>query len=263
VTEAFEIWWKKARGRLKALPETRDLMPARADLLKSFAMALAPADLLDRYQVSGAFAHWWAEGLPDLKALAAHGFGGLIESWVTTIRDAFEEDGGAKSDPLGHKLVTRLLSSYLEEVATADAKKAEIEAQLTAAETNDEENGESDSEGETELTPQQVNELKKDLKEAKARVKELKKGLLNRLTQKAGELDAGTREGLVVGIFHDDLAGEIERRVVAHRQSIIDRVEMWWDKYRITAVSLEGDRSTAAQRLAGFLAELGYADGRR
>lgn len=263
VTEAFETWWKKARGRLKALPETRDLMPARAELMASFAQALAPAGLLDRYQVSGATAHWWARSLPDLKALAAQGFEGLIESWVTTIRDAIEGDGAGKSDPLEHKLVIRLLSTYLEEITALEAKKAEIEAQLAAAEGSDEESGDGELEDEAELAPEQVKALKKDLKEAKAALKELKKGLLDRLAQKAGELDPHSRENLVVGIFRDDLALEIDRRVSSHREAIINRIETWWDKYRITAASLVSDRNLAEQRLAGFLAELGYADSRR
>ena len=59
---------------------------------------------------------------------------------MATIRDAIESaDGASKSDPLGHKLVTRLLAAYLDEVSAADAKKAEIEAQLEAAETGEEE----------------------------------------------------------------------------------------------------------------------------
>jgi len=258
VTEAFETWWKKARGRLKGLPETRDLMAARAELLAAFAKALAPTGLLDRYQVSGALAQWWAESLPDLKALAAQGFAGLIESWVTTIRDAIEEDGATKSDPLGHKLVTRLLSNYLEEVATAEATKAEIEAKLAAAEKDEEEDGESDAEGDAPLTPEQVKAVKKDLKETKARVKELKRGLLTRLEREAGELNPGELEALALGILHNDLAGEIERRVAAHRQTVVERIETWWDKYRVTADRLETERADAAKQLAGFLGELGY-----
>lgn len=177
---------------------------------------------------------------------------------MTTIRDAIEEDGATKSDPLGHKLVTRLLSTYLEEVATAEAKKAEIEAQLAAAEKNDEEIGERDPEGETDLTPAQVTELKRGLREAKARVKDLKKGLLIRLEREAGGLNPVEREGLTLGIFHDDLAGEIERRVAAHRQAVVERIETWWDKYRVTASVLEGARIGAAKNLAEFLTRLGY-----
>ena len=53
-------------------------MAARAELLASFTKALAPAGVLDRFQVAGALASWWGASLPDLKALAAQGFGGLV-----------------------------------------------------------------------------------------------------------------------------------------------------------------------------------------
>jgi type I restriction enzyme M protein len=260
VNEAFEGWWKRARGRLEGLPDTRDLMKARAEMLATFGKALAPAGVLDRYQISGALAHWWAESLPDLKALAAQGFAGLIESWVTTIRDAIEEaDGTSKVDPLGHKLVTRLLAAYLEEAAAADAKKAEIEAQLAVAEKAEEEEEADATEEEAELTPAQVNALKKKLKEAKARGKELKKGLLDRLAREAGALDERRREELVLGLLHDDLVGEIQRRVAARRQAIIECIETWWDKYVVPSEELEASRNSAAKRLAGFMRELGYA----
>ncbi len=259
VTGAFASWWKKARGRLKALPDTRDLMQARAELLASFGKALAPAGLLDRYQVSGALAHWWAQSLPDLKALAAQGFAGLIESWATTIRDAIEEaDGASKVDPLGHKLVTRLLATYLEEVAAAESKKTEIEAQLKATEKEGDENGEADPEAEAELTPEQLMALKRDLRDAKARAKVLKKGLLDRLDRGAGALDAAAREELALGILRDALGAEIERRLAAHRQVIVERIETWWDKYRVTASLLEEARSAAAKRLGDFFTGLGY-----
>jgi type I restriction enzyme M protein len=260
VTDAFESWWGRARGRLKSLSETGDLMQARADLLVSFGKSLVPAGMLDRYQISGALAQWWADSLPDLKALAAQGFAGLVESWVTTIRDAIEEaDGASKVDPLAHKLVTRLLASYLEEVAAADAKKSDIEGQLEATDSSGAENGEGTGDAEVALTPEQITALKRELKETKARAKELKKGLLDRLEHETGGLDAAARGELVLGILRDDLDGEIQRRVEAHRQTIVERIETWWDKYQVPAGELEQQREEAARRLAAFVKELGYA----
>lgn len=257
VTDAFEGWWKKAATRLKKLPETRDLMAARAELLASFSKALVPAGVLDRFQVAGALASWWGANLPDLKALAAQGFEGLVESWVATIRDAIESaDGASKSDPLGHKLVTRLLAAYLDEVAAAGAKKDEIEAELEAAEKGDEE---GDADDATELTPEQAKAMKRDLKDAKARLKGLRKGLLDRLEAEAGRLDAEGRERLVLDILQNELASEIKSRVTAHRQAVIQRVETWWNKYQINASDIERTRADAARRLAELMEGLGYA----
>ena len=63
----------------------------------------------------------------------------------------------------------------------------------------------------------------------------------------------------VRGKEREDLERELERRVVAHRQSVISVVESWWRKYRVTLRDVEGERDEAKGRLDGFLEELGYA----
>jgi hypothetical protein len=60
-----------------------------------------------------------------------------VDSWVDTIRDALEQDeetqkNQTKFDPLNHKLVVRLMPDYLEEIAEAEARIAELEQQKEA-----------------------------------------------------------------------------------------------------------------------------------
>jgi type I restriction enzyme M protein len=40
---------------------------------------------------------------------------------------------------------------------------------------------------------------------------------------------------------------------------VVEAVENWWGKYRVTLRDIEGERDAAKGRLDGFLAELGYA----
>ncbi len=56
VNEAFAEWWLAHEPRLVALPETKDLMDVRAELLASFAGALVPLGVLDRFKVDGVIA---------------------------------------------------------------------------------------------------------------------------------------------------------------------------------------------------------------
>ncbi len=58
-------------------------------------------------------ASWWGESLPNLKALATHGYRGLIEAWVATVLDALAEEK-AKVNPLDHKVARALLPEYLD-----------------------------------------------------------------------------------------------------------------------------------------------------
>src|SRR6202011_4069786 len=105
---ALDDWWGANAKFIIELPETRALMAARSTLLDSFVGALTPVGLLDRFQVAGVIASWWGDIQFDLRALAAGGFGAVIDGWVTTIRTAFD-DRTLKGSPLDHRLVRVLL----------------------------------------------------------------------------------------------------------------------------------------------------------
>src|SRR5690625_3218665 len=58
LSDAFDAWWSEKSGRIVALPDTKQLMSLRADLLESFKQTIVPIGLLDRFQVAGAVATW-------------------------------------------------------------------------------------------------------------------------------------------------------------------------------------------------------------
>ncbi|MFN9622503.1 MAG: N-6 DNA methylase, partial [Cyanobacteriota bacterium] len=259
LAEVFSGWWVAQKGQIQALPETKALMDLRAHLLASFVEALAPLALLDRFQVAGAVATWWGEVVFDLKGLVAGGFGGVVESWVTTILTALEE-GGGKGTPLDHKLVKKLLPQFLGEIAEAEGRVAELDGTIKAATASgDEEDGEGEADEEEGLSESEIRALKKDLSAEKAKLKALIRGFEDRLEEAQAELSPEQAEALVLAILRDDLQQELERRVVARRQKLVAVVESWWEKYRVTLREIEGERGWAQARLDGFLRELGYA----
>ena len=95
-------------------------MAVRAELLDSFAGALVPVGVLDRFKVDGVIARWWNETQYDLKTLVTLGFEGLVQGWAATVRAGLDETedktSGDRFDPLSHKLVPRLLPDYLQGV---------------------------------------------------------------------------------------------------------------------------------------------------
>ncbi len=262
---AFAAWWQAHEGRLRELPQTGDLMPVRAEFLRSFTTALGAVGLLDRFKVAGVIASWWNETQYDLKTLVAQGFDGLVDGWVETIRagldDSAEAATGPQLDPLGHKLVLRLLPAYLGELAAAEAHKAELEGRLAAAAKPGGEEGDeaAPEEDEETLSEAEIRTLKRDLASAKTALKARKAELVRRLGEARARLSPDDAQRLVLDIACDELAAQLERYVAAHRQQIVAAVENWWDKYHVPLQAIEAERDTAAARLAEFVQGLGYA----
>jgi type I restriction enzyme M protein len=135
---AFEDWWADHHPRLEDLPEEgEEVMDVRADFLDSFEDALRPVGLLDRFKVAGVIAEWWDAQQNDFKTLSAQGFGGVIDSWTTSIRDAAERDDKDAPDPFDHKAIPHLLGDYIDEIEAAEERKSDAESRKDAFESGD------------------------------------------------------------------------------------------------------------------------------
>ena len=178
VSAAFNAWWLDHEHRVIGLPETKDLMGLRGDLLESFSESLAPVGLLDRFQVAGVVATWWGKAVFDLKTLMARGFDGVVESWVTTIVTALNDDRD-KSDPLEHKLVKKLVPEYLDEIARADTNVAALISEKGEFEAGDDTGGDEDTDGEADnygkRLEAQIKSLNAEHKDALRRLRSLTK----------------------------------------------------------------------------------------
>ncbi|MDI9570069.1 MAG: N-6 DNA methylase [Pseudomonadota bacterium] len=170
----FNSWWVEHIAILENLPQTADVMTARAALLSAFDHALTPCGLLDRFKVSGVFATWWSEVQYDLKSLVAQGFGGLIDGWIDTIEDAMEDRKENNYEPEEDPLVVRLVPEYLEELVAARQEISGLEQEKEAfeAQEDDEDEDEADEEDEEDERPNYAERLKSQLKEFKNAVKE-------------------------------------------------------------------------------------------
>jgi type I restriction enzyme M protein len=257
LSAAFDEWWVLHQQRLVRLPETRDIMRARAEFLTSFEAALAPIGMLDRFKIAGVVASWWGDVQFDIRSLAARGFEGTVEGWITTVTTAIEEDGG-KFDPLDHKLVKRLLASFLDEVTEADAEVAELVAALKAGQPTVDSDEEGLEDGVEALSDAEAKALRRDLAQAKKRVKALRMAVAEQLAHAHAAMTAEAAQGLVLDLLRADLAFTLDRAVMRHREAIVTDAEGWWDKYRVTLGHDERERNEATSRLDTFLRELGY-----
>src|SRR5262249_27645498 len=151
LTEAFDDWWDRHVKHITELPDTGRIIETRADLLDSFVAALEPLDMLDRFQLAGVIASWWGDVQYDIKTLAFHRFSGVVQGWLTTLEAAFAEDEdedeardkqkrvAEKRKAREHRIVPVLIPDYLNALDEAEARRADLEAQIKAATTTDDE----------------------------------------------------------------------------------------------------------------------------
>ena len=255
LTDAVESWWKQSQERFLSLPKTQGLMPLRAHLLTSFEKEVGAVGLLDRFQVTGVIATWWGEEQNDLKALAAQGFRGLVEAGASSIVAAMEDEN-SKENPLDHPLTRHLLPQYLAEISELEAKKAELEATLKGSEPGEDE--EEAEEPEEQLSEEETKNLKKELGAIRKKLRALQDEFKKRLEAAVEKLDEAAARKLVLAILRENLDAILGSYVLSHRQQMVSAFETWWDKYRVTLMSIEQERKASSTKLMTFLESLGY-----
>jgi type I restriction enzyme M protein len=256
VIKALQDWWSEHQQAIIELPNTQKVMDVRASLLNSFNAAMEPVGLLDRYQIAGIIAGWWNENQIDLRTLAARGFSGLIESWVTTILAALDDEKD-KSDPLSHRFVKQLMPEYVDEIHELEQQKAEFDGIIKAAKAA-EESEEEDEENEDALSEEELKAKKKELSSIKKRIKTMRENFKKRLNTAKKDLETEDAQELVIALLFKDLQHGTKRYINQHCQKIVSLIDTWWDKYNVTLRMLESKRDSSAETLDFFLKGLGY-----
>ena len=257
LSEAFEAWWEANAKFIVELPETKALMATRATLLDSFVAALMTVGLLDRFQVAGVIASWWGDIQFDLRALAAGGFGAVIDGWVTTITTALD-DKTVKGTPLDHRFVRVLLPEYLDEIDEALTYWAELDARIKRAGGSGDDEAEDQTDEEDALSPAELAALKKDLAAAKRGAKSLEQRFVAKLSAARSQLSANEERLLVLRIAHAGLTDHLDAYVAKHRRRVVSALERWWDNYAISLRKVEAARADAVAQLQKDMKALGY-----
>ena len=190
--EALAAWWGAHSARLAELPQHRELNRVRSEFLYTFVTALAPLGTLDRFKLSGVIATWWTETLPDFKTLLENGFPGVIDGWVDAIADAVGDDeaAGPTFDPFGHKLVRRVMSDYLDQLAAANVEVARLKGEKEAFEQSNEPDGADEEELKNW---NYANDLERQIRELKSENREALKELA-KLEKAAAKLPSAKRK---------------------------------------------------------------------
>lgn len=188
----------------------------------------------------------------DLETLATRGPDGVVDGWLTTAVAAQEAGASLSEQPLIHALLPDLLA---EREALA-IEVAELDAAMKGSDArNDDQPDAEDGADDDGPTPEQLKELKGRRTKAKKALRLLDASLLESAAEARSRVDA---HALVLDLLRARLQDGLERRVSAHRRTLVARYETWHAKYAVTLRQLEAQLDAAAQRLDAFLQELGY-----
>lgn len=304
--DTFAQWWVAETRHLEAVAATPErmadltalerkaaLMAVRGSLMTSFTDRLGEVGLLDRYALAGAVAGWWYEAKYDLLALSENGFGGVLDGWVENVESllAPEQDprtrkerkrsGAERRQAYDHKVVVAIAPDFLDELAAADSRKADLDArwkELNAEPAASDEEGEGEAVDREEVTlcAEQLAELayvKKERAKVGALIKRLETDFWfpwpsdppqlgeepPRLHRARAALSPDDERRLVLDLLRSDLAVKLDGHMVRRRRELAGAYQIWQDKYAVSLREIRAERERAAATLDGFLKELGYA----
>ncbi|MFD3936912.1 N-6 DNA methylase [Streptomyces sp. NPDC058611] len=308
---AFAKWWEEEARHLQAVAATPErladltpserkvaLMAVRGSLMESFVERLGAVGLLDQYALAGAVAGWWYEAKYDLLALSENGFAGVLDGWVENVDTLLAPEQDPKTRKLrkrtaaerrqayAHKVAAAIAPDFLEKLAEADARKAELDArwkELNAepepsedGESGDDADGDAPTREEVAFSVEQLAELaqvKKDRTKTTALIKRLEAEFWFPWPSdppRLGEdppglfaarqaLESESERRVVLELLRDDLAGKLDGHVIRRRRELVDEYAVWADKYAVSLWEIRAERERATTKLAGFLKEMGYA----
>jgi type I restriction enzyme M protein len=279
--QTMEAWWKENLPDIEGLAPNHgrraSVYDLRRQLLASISAAFSKQKLLTDHQVRGAFARYVDDLKPDLKSVAASGW-------------------GAELIPDGDILESQF-PQLLAEMEQKRLRLAELSALFAAADEEDYE----DSDDSGVLPSDQVKALKAELKEANAQArlakKERRKGDWDSYTVEAAEIEkrlarhkeledearrlrndlranekkqeelvAAAREkigrdearSVILDRWHRLLVQTYESYLRADQRECLAALENFHAKYAVTAKTIVFNRDAAAAKFKAFVVELGY-----
>lgn len=154
-THSINNWWNNNVAKLEALPESQNVYEVRQDFSVSIANTFNQLGILDLHKSRGAFAAYWDTLEIDVKSIAASGWNAELIPADAILQSQFPE--------------------VLEELAKNEARRDELDALFNEVNELDEDEYEEDN---YEVFPKEaLKELKADVKEANATIRQCKKDI--------------------------------------------------------------------------------------
>jgi type I restriction enzyme M protein len=275
----LDDWWTEN------LPLFEDLAPKngakgnvydlRSLLLASITQTFAGQGMLTEFQIRGAFARYMDDLKSDLKSIAASGWGAELIPDADILESQFPEilaDMEQKRLRLA-ELAALFAAADEEEYEDNDdtgvlpaeevkALKAELKEAKAQAKLAKKENREAKSylaradEIETRLARHKA--LEEEAKQLKAELRVTEKKQQELVAAAREKISSEEAKVVILDRLRRLLVQTYEGYLRADQRACLAALENLHRKYAVTAREIEARRNAAAERLKGFLVELGY-----
>jgi type I restriction enzyme M protein len=285
---ALAGWWQANEPELRKLPKLGTFFKLKKKFATSLEQLLVPQNVLDKFQVRGAFAEFTSRLTADFKSVAASAWNADLIPADEILQSQFPEvlkelnDTQARIAELQAMFDAVKLEDGQEEEevdlstyefsdgqpvlpkAVADAlriRKKEVSAELKTLKKTGETAAKKELQGELGQIDERMakhSAAEDELKQAKAMVKSIEKKrdeLVEAARAKISDVDA---ERLILNRWMHTLATAYEDRLQAYRDALVRRVETLWSKYAITLDDLNAVRKDKSDLVVKLLREFGY-----
>ncbi|HRX49367.1 MAG TPA: type I restriction-modification system subunit M [Spirochaetota bacterium] len=281
-------WWKENNSLLRNLPKTKDIFAIRNKMLDSFNESLSKPGMLDMHKVSGVFVSFWWDIAFDLKSIASSGFNSelipddvILESqfpdklaklreqqqrldehdaMFAAVEGAGDDEEEIEVDDDADVLPKEVVKDLKQKITayTGEIKALERETKEKGVNRKEEINAIEEKISEIAAKLEKHVSLEEEMKKLKKDIKSFT-DLTEELVQKAKEkITPVEAESIIMDRFFNDLSGILKTYMKQHLTGIVSYIENLWDKYKVTAREIETERDREAEKLNGFLKNLGY-----
>lgn len=277
--QTLEIWWQANLPLIRDLAATNgkkgNVYALRRQLLAGITETFAGQSLLNEYQIRGAFARYVEDLKADLKSIAASGWGAELIPDADILESQFPE---LLAENEQKRLRLAELSALFTAADEEDYEDSDDTGVLPAEEVKALKTELKEAKAQAKLAKREGRGTKKFLARAEAAEARLErhkaledeakllKAELRATEKKQEELVAAAREKIdryearrvILDRLHRLLVQTYEGYLRADQRACLAALENLHRKYAVTAKEIEAKRDAAAERLKGFLVELGY-----
>jgi type I restriction enzyme M protein len=285
---ALAAWWQANEPELRTLPKLGTFFKLKKSFATSLENLLVPLNVLDKFQVRGAFAEFTGELTADFKSVAASGWNAdlipadeilqsqfpevLREQSDTQARiaelqamfDAVKPEEGQEEDEVDLSTYDFSNDQPVLPKAVLDALKArkkEVAGELKALKKAGDADYVKELTGELEHVEEYLTKhaaAEDELKQAKATVKGIEKKRDDLVEAARAKISDAEAERLILNRWMARLATAYEDRLRAYCDALVERIETLWAKYSVTLDDVGVRRRDKAELVAKLLREFGY-----
>lgn len=297
VKTALESWWQKASINIRTIDQDTVLYSFLKDELKHFQELLSHADILDEFEIAGAYANWKEhvfkiriyleyDELKDKNIKVEET--AIVKNIFKRIKD-FGWEGQLVPDD---SIRSKFLIIEERELDELERQQLEIESKLfellDGIEMEDEGSSE-ESENEINIktikfylreqiaslsistnpdaqkeyreykhTFDSIESKEREIREVKKIIRTKAKALELKVQQKRDAFTPEEAEELILKKLYDAMVEEVEAYIKVKKKKLITKFDNLWEKYKVSLNEAENERNIDLLKMNKLLSDLGY-----